>query len=592
MHDLVIRAGTVVDGTGAPPRTDDHPRGAMAMNSIDDAPAPSIASLLAARASDPRPGLHGDDRTWTWAEVVTESASRARLLNELGLAGRHLGVLLENTPEYVFLLYAAALTGSVVVGINPTQRGDALAHDIRHTECAAVFTDDLGAALLAGLDLNIATIRVDEPAWTEHVTGHAETDLPEQLPGPDALLLLIFTSGSTGAPKAVRMSQGRAIAQMAGAAAVYAPTDVLYSAMPMFHANALTGSLFPALASGAAVVLKRRFSASAFVGDIRRYGCTSFNYVGQTLAYILAQPPTELDADNALTFCVGAEASPRDRKEFRRRFGCYVVEGYTSSEGGVSINPFKGMPEEALGRPADGMDLAIVDPDNGKERPVARFDEHHQLLNPGEAVGEIVRRDAAASFEGYHANPEADARRTRNGWIWSGDLGYRDEEGTFYFAGRGNDWLRVDGENFAAGPVEAILRRHPSIAAAVAYAVPDPRVGDRVMVALQLRPGTSLDGDDLARFLAAQPDLGTKMAPHFVRIVAAIPLTGTGKVDRNPLRVVAWMTSDRLLWRPGRELAYQSMTAADVDAFGCEFEAAGRRHLLPRRRSSEGAPNG
>jgi fatty-acyl-CoA synthase len=435
-------------------------------------------------------------------------------------------------------------------------------------------------ALVDGLDLGAPVLRVDDAAWLDRVAARAGARLPSDLPGGDALLLLIFTSGSTGAPKAVRMSQGRAIEQMAGAAAVYTPNDVLYSAMPMFHANALTGSLFPALSSGAGVVLKRRFSASAFLPDVRRYRCTSFNYVGQSLNYILAQPPTEHDADNALVFCLGAEASPRDRAEFRRRFGCFVAEGYTSSEGGVSINPFRGMPEEALGRPPEGTDVAIVDPDTGEERARARFGPDRRLLNAPDAIGEIVRRDPGGTFEGYHDNDEADARRTRNGWIWTGDLGYRDEDGTFYFAGRGNDWLRVDGENFAAGPVEEILRRHPAVGAAVVYAVPDPRVGDRVMAALQLRPGDTLDAADFGRFLAEQPDLGTKWAPHFVRLVDAVPLTGTGKVDRNPLRGERWATDDPLWWRRGKDLTYEPLTAPDVEAMEHDFDTAGRRHLL------------
>ena len=109
-----------------------------------------------------------------------------------------------------------------------------------------------------------------------------------------------------------------------------------------------------------------------------------------------------------------------------------------------------------------------------------------KLLNSTAAIGEIVCRDPTTSFEGYYANDHAEAVRTRNGWFWSGDLGYQDEEGIFYFAGRGDDWLRVDGENFAVAPVEAILGRHPDVVAAVVFAVPDPRTGDQVMAAVEL----------------------------------------------------------------------------------------------------------
>ncbi len=542
--------------------------------------AESIAELFALRADDDHAGLVFEARSWTWGEVAAESAVRAAVLRATGLEGRHLGVLLDNVPEYVFLLGAAALTGSVVVGINDTRRGEALADDVRHTDCAVVLTDSTKVDLLEGVDVGAPIRPTDEPGWTELVAAHRGAELPVDLPGGDALYLLLFTSGSTGAPKAVRMTQGRALRMMAGAAAVYTDKDVLYSSMPMFHANALNGSLFPGLGAGACVVLKRRFSASSFLGDVREHGCTSFNYVGRSLSYILAQPPTDVDSDNSLVFCVGAEASPRDRREFRRRFGCYVVEGYTSSEGGVSINPFPGMPQDALGRPSEGMDVAVVDPVSGGECAPARFGPDRDLLNPGEAIGEIVRRDDQVVFEGYYANEEAEAQRTRGGWFWTGDLGYRDEEGTFYFAGRGTDWLRVDGENFAAGPLEAILGRHPDVVATAVYAVPDSHTGDQVMAALELRPGVVFDARAFAVFLQSQSDLGTKWAPRYVRIVDALPVTATGKIDRTPLRADRWRTTDPIWWRNAREPEYRLLTGADIDDIEAAFESTGRKQLL------------
>jgi fatty-acyl-CoA synthase len=542
--------------------------------------AETIFDLVTSRVGDDRVGLVFEDQTWTWGDVVEESLARAALLHQSGLAGKHIGVLLDNLPEYFFLLCAAALTGSVVVGANDTRRGEALASDLRHTDCAVVFTDASKAELLAGVDIGAPVRFIDESSWTDEVGEQRGASIPSSGPPDDALFLLVFTSGSTGAPKAVRVSQGRAVRMMAGAAAVYTDADVLYCSMPMFHLNALMGSLFPALSAGSRVVLKRRFSATTFLSDVRQQKCTSFNYVGRALSYILAQPATAEDADNALVFCVGAEASVPDRKEFRKRFGCYVVEGYTSSEGGVSINPFPGMPEDALGRPPEGMDVAIVDPDSGAECARAAFGPSRELLNATEAIGEIVRRDTTTSFEGYYANDQADAVRTRDGWFWSGDLGYRDEEGTFYFAGRGDDWLRVDGENFAAAPVEAILARHPDVAASVVFAVPDPRTGDQVMAAVELRPDATFDAEVFAEFLAAQGDLGTKWSPTYVRVVDAIPVTGTGKLDRKSLRAHRWQTEDPIWWKCGRTFEYVPMTNEDMKKIEEEFEAAGRGHLL------------
>lgn len=545
-----------------------------------DAPA-TAAQLFARRVGDPQEGLRADGRTWTWAEVLDEASARAAAFEELGVAGRHVGVLLENVPEFVFLLGAAALSGSVVVGINPTRRGAELARDVRHTDCAVVLTDRAQAPLLVGLDLGAEVVVVDDPAWEALVAPHRGRPVATADPAEDDLFLLLFTSGSTGAPKAVRMSQGRAARTATSAAVAFTADDVLYCPMPLFHGNALMSNLLPGVLTGATVVLRRRFSASQFLPDVREHGATFFNYVGRALAYVLAQPPTAHDADNELKWCLGTEASPADRAEFRRRFGCFVVEGYSSSEGAVVIQPFSGMPAGALGRPKEGVDVAVVDPDTDQECPRARFDEHGALVNAAECTGEIVGRDSLSSFEGYYANPEATAERGRGGWYRTGDLAYRDEDGTFWFAGRTADWLRVDGENFAAGPVEAILARAPEVGGVVVYAVPDPVTGDQVMAAVELRPGATFDVDAFAAFLDDQADLGTKWAPRFVRVVDAIPLTATEKVDRKPLRAAAWRTSDPLWWRPPSADRYRPFSPDDATALHAAFHAAGRGAALP-----------
>ena len=529
--------------------------------------ASSIAEALLARADDDTVGLLFEDRRLTWREVVTECAARAATYE----AGQHLGVLLENVPEYVFILGGAALAGAVVVGINPTRRGEELARDIRHTDCSVVLTDDNGHALLDGLDIGCEALSAELCALSAHNSA-------PKTPSPDALYCLVFTSGSTGAPKAVQMSQGRAARTASLGAVAFGSDDVLYCAMPLFHGNALFANLFPAMISGAAVALRRKFSASEFMADVRRYHATYFNYVGRALSYILAQPESDLDADNELKYCLGSEASPADRKAFRKRFGCYVVEGYSSSEGGVVITPYSGMPANALGRPAEGVDVVVLNSETGEECERARFDDDGVLLNPTAAIGEIVGRDGLRSFEGYYNNAEATAERGRNGWYWSGDLAYRSEDGTFFFAGRSSDWLRVDGENFAAGPVENVIARFKGVRGVVVYPVPDPRTGDLVMAAIEY--DGEFDPDAFDAFFAAQPDVGTKWAPRFVRIVDAIPLTATGKVDRKPLRSERWETDDVVWWKPTAKDPFRAYTVSDSGILRAQFAEYGREALL------------
>jgi fatty-acyl-CoA synthase len=551
----------------------------------------TVAELLLDRADDDSTGLRYGDDSWTWRQVVEESAAWAMWMGRIRRDGPfHVGVLLDNVPQYLFLLGAAALSGATIVGVNPTRRGTELAADIRHTDCQVLVTDGAQRPLIDGLDTGVEPGRVfviDDPQLMADV--RTPGPLPDQLPAPGELYLLLFTSGSTGAPKAVRVSQGRLAdaGRTMATGAGFTTADVLYCAMPMFHGNALNTCIVPAIASGACLVVRRRFSASGFLPDVRRYGVTYFNYVGRALAYVLATPPRPDDADNTLRFGFGTDASPSDIAAFKRRFGCPIVEGYGSSEGAISMSRIPGTPRQAIGVPPPGTEVAIVDPVSGDECPPARIDAGGRLLNAAEAIGEIVSRNGAERFEGYYANEEAEAERTRGGWFWSGDLGYRDEAGFFYFAGRPADWLRVDGENFAAAPVERILARLPGVVTAAVYPVPDPRTGDQVMATLELSPGTAFDPAALAAFLAVQEDLGTKWAPRFVRLVDQIPLTGTNKVDKRPLRHAAWITDDPVWWRPfvGRggddsASSYRLLTPADVQALHDELAAHGRGGLL------------
>ncbi len=550
----------------------------------------TVAQLLLERADDDNIGLRFGDRSWTWSQVVVESAAWASWLGRVRRPGPfHVGVLLENVPEYLFLLGGAALAGATVVGINPTRRGAELAADIRHTDCQILVTDKAQRHLIDGLDTGVApehVFDIDSPDLMAE-TG-TPGPLPRNLPAPGELYLLLFTSGSTGAPKAVRVSQGRLAdaGQTMARGSGFTAADVLYCAMPMFHGNALNTCVVPAMAAGACLVVRRRFSASGFLPDVRHYGVTYFNYVGRALAYILATPPEPDDAQNTLRFGFGTDASPSDISAFKKRFGCPIVEGYGSSEGAIAMSRVPGTPRQAIGLPPPGTEVAIVDPVTGRECPAARVDAGGRLLNAAEAIGEIVSRNGAARFEGYYANEEAEAERTRGGWFWSGDLGYRDEAGFFYFAGRPADWLRVDGENFAAAPVERILSRFPGVVTAAVYPVPDPRTGDQVMATLEMAPDAVFDPVAFAAFLAAQEDLGTKWAPRFVRVVEHIPLTGTNKVDKRPLRAAGWITDDPVWWRPfvgrgaGTDDSYRSLTREDVGTLSDELASHGRAALL------------
>lgn len=538
--------------------------------------ADSVASLLRAHAGDPGVALRFDEQAWTWPEATAAAAQRAVLLLAERRPGPfHVGVLADNVPEFTHWLGAAALVGATVVGVNPTRRGAELERDITHTECQVVIVEPTYRDLLDGLDLGLGPDRVwgtDDADYLDRLAAHNGADLTSvdaalaaegRTVGADDLYLLLFTSGTSGAPKAVKCSQGR-LARIGGIVAMgfgLGPEAVCYVSMPLFHSNALMAGWCPSVAGGATTVLRRRFSASAFLDDVRRYGVTYANYVGKPLAYILATPERPDDADNPLRIVFGNEAADDDIRRFGERFGCLAIDGYGSSEGGANVSRTRDTPPGSLG-PA-GPDNVVLDPDTGDECPVAAFDEHGALTNADDAIGELVSRSGAAQFEGYWRNEEAEAERRRGAGTeyWTGDLAYKDGDGYLYFAGRSSEWLRVDGENLAVAPIERILLRHPDVAMAAVYAVPDPVVGDQCMAALVLRPGAEFDPDGFAEFLAAQADLGTKAAPRLVRITAELPATQTNKVLKRRLQQDGTDVDDPVWHRPGKALVYVPLSA-------------------------------
>ncbi|MFG3140478.1 AMP-binding protein [Streptomyces sp. NPDC048211] len=550
-------------------------------------PHETIADLLLARAGDDHPGLLTRERTWTWGEVVEESAARAAWAGKLRTDGPfHIGVLLDNEPEYVFWLGAAALAGAAVVGINPTRRGAELEREVRHTDCQVIITDRAGAALLDGLDIGVGRDRflvVDAPEYGERLAAHDRLPAPAPDITATTRMLLLLTSGTTGTSKAALCSQGRLAALGASNSAKYDITreDICYCPMPLFHGNALMALWAPALSAGATIALTRKFSASGFLPDVTYFGATYFTYVGKAIGYILARPETPQDARNQLTHAFGTEASPEDAARFLDRFGCRLVEGYGSSEGAGMLKRVPDAPTGALGMPArDGV--RIVHPTDRTTCPPAVLDSYGRVRNPEEAIGEIVDTEGAARFEGYYNNEAANAERVRHGWYWTGDLGYVDEAGYFYFAGRSGDWIRVDGENISALLTERILRRHPGVIAAGVFGVPDPRSGDQVMAAVEIAEDARFEDLDLPRFLERQEDLGTKGAPRFVRVSHALPTTASNKLRKKEMQLDGWRTDDPVYRWTGRGLpVYAPMTDEEKGALRAEFLANGRSRFLP-----------
>jgi fatty-acyl-CoA synthase len=483
-------------------------------------PLPTVADLLTPLVDINDRGVYFEDSFVDWRGHLRHGAAVAATLRERLDPDRppHVGVLLENTPFFSAVLAAAGMSRIVPVGLNPVRRGAALHRDIVHADCQLVLADTNSAATLA----DTSHINVDSAAWADEVAGHRDAEVHFQSAKAEDLFMLIFTSGTSGEPKAVKCSHGKvAIAGVTMAERFsLGHNDVCYASMPLFHSNAVLVGWAVALACRGSMVLRRKFSASQFLPDVRRYGATYANYVGKPLSYVLATPERPDDADNPLRAVYGNEGASADIERFADRFGCVVIDGFGSTEGGVAIGRTPDTPAGALGPLPD--DIEIIDVDTGQPCPVG-------------VVGELVNASGAGRFEGYYNDPEANAQRMAGGVYHSGDLAYRDDAGYVYFAGRLGDWLRVDGENLGTAPIERVLLRYPDATDVAVYAVPDPAVGDQVMAALVLARGAEFDADKFRTFLGEQTDLGPKQWPSYVRVSTSLPRTATFKVLKRQL---------------------------------------------------------
>ena len=461
----------------------------------------------------------------------------------------HVGTLLGNTPEMLRAMAAAGLGGYVLCGINTTRRGDGLLADVRRADCQFLLTDEEHLPLLEGLDLaGVTVIDVTAPDWAARL-AKAGPLTPYREVGAMDTLMMIFTSGTSGDPKAVQVAHLMVLFSGLNLVERFSVTadDVCYIAMPLFHSNAVVAGWAVALGSGAAMV-PARFSASRFLSDVRRYGATYMNYVGKPLAYILATPEQPDDADNPLRVAFGNEASDRDIEEFARRFDSEVMDGFGSTELAIIITRAPGTPAR-LDRPGRrrGRDLRPRDASPSARSPSSTSTARCSTPTRRSASWSTPR--APATSRATTTTSAANEERMRHGMYWSGDLAYRDADGWIYLAGRTADWMRVDGENLAAAPIERIIQRLPAVALVAVYAVPDPQ---------RRRPGDGRDRPPGRRFALARrahrrswPPSRTcrpRAGPATSGSPPRCPTTATNKVLKRELIAQGATAGDGVLW--------------------------------------------
>lgn len=508
--------------------------------------AVTVHGVLFERAAEQpdREFLVFEERRYTYAQVAAEARAMASRLHSLGIgAGDRVALMMTNRPEYLFAWFGCSLLGAVEVPVNTAHKGEFLAYVLEQATCRAVVADaafwpQLAPVVERAAALECAVVLDGAPARAGRVRVVALESLPSDRALPDTVVTadaphaILFTSGTTGPSKgAVLPAQyplvcGEIIARNAG----YTPDDVLYNALPLFHGNAQFLSTMPAMLAGARVVLARRFSASQFWDDVRRHGCTEFNYIGGIVPILLKAEPSPRDREHRLRVMVGAGA-PKDLfRAFEERFGVRLYEGYGMSEIGVPlITDGRTTPPGSCGRPHPWYEVRLVD-DAGEE--VA-----------DDVPGEVLVRPKIpnAMLREYFGMPDRTVEAWRDLWFHTGDYLKRDADGCYWFVDRKKDALRRRGENISSWEVERVVSAHPDVLESAAVAAPAELGEDEVLVCVALRSGRQLAPAALAAW--CEERMPAFMVPRYIRFVAALPKTPTERVQKFELRK-AGVTAD------------------------------------------------
>jgi len=497
------------------------------------------------------------DEVRTYSDLHRNANRLAKVLIEKGMErGDRFGLMMRNHPEFVEALIAASITGAVAVPIDPRTKGDKLAFMLSNAGCRGVICADYSFAavdaarssmgsgnwvlmLFSGEDGAVPRGEITGVESLAAVFDGPEVTVDVRLQHPTDALQIIYTSGTTGDPKGVVFPNDRFGAfGMLGLLLGYTTADRPYTGLSLTHGNAQSVTLGPSLAMGLRGVFSRRFTKSKLWDVCRLHGCTSFSMLGGMSTAIYSEPRTPDDADNPVRFVVSAGMAPAVWESFEDRFAVDVFEWYGAIEGGLAYKPIGQGPLGSFGRPVPGLEMKILDDDD-------------QECPPG-VLGEVSSRPAgggSAQVE-YYDNPEASSAKTRGGWLRSGDIGHRDQDGWLFFDYRKGGGLRHNGDFVNPGYVEKVLAEDPQISDVFVYGVPaaSGAPGEKdIVAAITLVDHTSFDSE--AVFAACREGLEANYIPSYLHVVDQIPKTASEKPQERFLIEIFDPTSDSVYTR-------------------------------------------
>ena len=460
---------------------------------------------------------------------------------ELGVRkGDRIALMLSNRPEFLYTWFGLAKIGAVMVPVNTGFKEQESGYIVHHSEAVGLITDR--ESLFASQGIKKISSSLKWIACVDPVSPKEAVPLPNLLRSMSASLpptslreedmaQIIYTSGTTGFPKGVIHAHkdfvltGEAFTLCAG----IEENDRLMTFLPLFHANAEYYSTMGALAAGASLILIAKFSAGQFWDQAVSYGATEFNFIGAVGRILCARPEKEFRREHSIKTAYGALVTPDVFDVFTRRFKIpNVIDGYGLSEVlRVSQNPIGGVIKmKSMGIPAKHPDP------NMTFTEVKVVDDEGRPVGPG-VKGELIVR-SPVMMKGYFKDEEKTKEAIRDGWLYTGDYVYQDEDGYLFFVDRKKDIIRRKGENISATEVEIAILSHPKILEAAVVAVPSELGEDEVLAALVLKEGEALNPEEVIDWCKGR--LADFKIPRYIQFRASLSKTATQRVAKYLLK--------------------------------------------------------
>jgi long-chain acyl-CoA synthetase len=479
-----------------------------------------------------RTAIKLDDLELTYSVVDEASARVAGLLAGHGVgAGDRVGLMLPNVPYFPFAFFGALRLGAVVVPMNPLLKEREVGFHLGDSGARVLLAwHGFADAARAGAQAAGADAVIIAPGEFERTLGQADAVAEVTGRADDDTGLILYTSGTTGTPKGAQLTHGnlRSAAQIAVDLVDAQPDLVAFGALPLFHVFGLTCGLNASTRVGGCLTLLPRFDPGRALEIIQRDGVTEFLGVPTMYTAMLHHPEHEAFDTSCLELCVsGGAAMPVEvLRGFEEAFGCKVLEGYGLSEtcAIASFNrPDRERKAGSIGIPVPGVEMTLV-ADDGSE------------VGEGE-VGEILVRGSVV-MKGYWNRPDATADTiTPDGWLRTGDMGRRDDEGYYSIVDRKKELIIRGGFNVYPREIEEVIYEHPAIREAAVLAVPHESLGEEIAAVVVLKDGAQATEEELRDYVKGR--VAAYKYPRRVLITSELPKGPTGKILKREIEVPA-----------------------------------------------------